>query len=128
MKLRTLALTLVVLCPLAACKKSASLGAVGKRFAIQIQPSVPSTVRVTPGEGWELNVKYESSLEAKASPSGAPVSLGPKDAKVDMHELTFQVPVQPNQSYAGKLSFAICKPKVTCIPVEESVSWTVAGK
>ncbi len=122
-----LLVAVVVVLSLVACKKSGPAAPAGKRFAVRIQPTAPSTIRVTPGEGWKLNVKYENSLEAKGSPSGEAVSLGPKDAKIDDAELTFTVPVKPNESYEGKVSFAICNPS-TCIPIRESVSWKVAGK
>jgi hypothetical protein len=120
------ALSLFAALLLLACK-SGSSGPVAKRYAVSIDPASPSTVRVRPEGGWKLNLKYENSLEARAKPAGTEVKLGHADAKVNENELTFTVPVQPRQSYEGTVSFAICDPG-HCIPISETISWTVAAK
>jgi hypothetical protein len=123
--MRRLLAPLLVLLLAAACKK-ADTSPAGKRYAVQVLPAATTTVRVTPGPGWKLNLEYPSRLEARGQ-RGGEVKIDKSQAKLTEEELAFSVPADAQGSYEGLVYFAICNPQ-SCIPIQEKVRWTVAAK
>src|SRR5437773_2767564 len=84
MRFAAAALLALSLLGLAGCKRDAPVLA-GRRYLVQVDAAAPSRVRVTPTEGWKINLEYPNRLEVKTQPAGAALEI--KDAKVTDREV-----------------------------------------
>jgi len=99
--------------------------------AAKIGAPAVARVSVTPAPGWKINKDFPTALQISA-PDGVTLSKPSFEvgdaAKLDDHELTFEVKLTPARSgthkVGGEIKFAVCTAD-TCDPKKQPIAFDV---